>query len=108
MAEKIDEMGTNLSKLSWVQYTAGYDFGIEKAYKEMNDFLEDKSNYDLVLEYKGLDLDPIDKRRVEIAYDGIKSYHLSDELNELNLKIQKKTNELSMILNTFRFKLDGK
>lgn len=108
MAKKLDEMGTNLSKLSWVQYTAGYDFGIEKAYKEMNDFLEDKKNYDLVLEYMEMDLDPVNKRRVEIAYDGIKSYHLSDELNELNLKIQKKTNELSMILNTFRFKLDGK
>lgn len=108
MAKKLDEMGTNLSKLSWVQYTTGYDFGIEKAYKEMNDFLEDKSNYDLVLEYKEMDLDPINKRRVEIAYDEIKPYHLNDELNELNLKIQKKRNELSMILNTFRFKLDGK
>ena len=49
-----------------------------------------------------------DERQVEIAYNAIKSYHLSDELNELNLEIQKKTNELSMILNTFRFKLDDK
>lgn len=108
MAEKLDDIGTKLSKLSWVQYTAGYDFGIEAAYKELNDFLGDKDNYNLVMEYKKKDLDPINKRRVEIAYNGIKSYHLSDELNELKLKIQNKTNELSMILNTFRFKLDGK
>ena len=53
-------------------------------------------------------LDPVNRRRVEIFYNTIRSYHLSDELNELNEKIQKKTNELSMILNTFRFKLDGK
>lgn len=108
LAVKLDEMETRLSKLSWVQYTVGYDFGIDEAYEELNKFLQDKENYELVLEYKNQDLDPIDKRRVEIAYNAIKSYHLSDELNELNLKIQKKTNELSMILNTFRFKLDGK
>lgn len=109
MSKKLNEMGTNLSRLAWVQYTVGYDFGIEQAYKEMNDFLQDKSNYELVLEYMNRDdLDPVNKRRVEIAYNGIKQYHLNDELNELNMRIQKKTNELSMILNTFRFKLDCK
>lgn len=109
MSKKLNEMGTNLSRLAWVQYTVGYDFGIEQAYKEMNDFLQDTSNYELVLEYMNRDdLDPVNKRRVEIAYNGIKQYHLNDELNELNMRIQKKTNELSMILNTFRFKLDGK
>ena len=109
MSKKLNEMGTNLSRLAWVQYTVGYDFGIEQAYKDMNDFLQDKSNYELVLEYMNRDdLDPVNKRRVDIAYNGIKQYHLNDELNELNMRIQKKTNELSMILNTFRFKLDGK
>lgn len=107
-AVKLDDMETNISKLMWVQYTAGYDFGIDKAYEELNNFLQDKGNYNLVVEYRDKDLDPMNKRRVEIAYNAIKSYHLSDELNELNLKIQKKTNELSMILNTFRFKLEGK
>ena len=81
MAGKLDEMRTNMSKLSWVQYTSGYDFGIKEAYKEMNDFLEDRQNYDLVMEYMGKDLDPINRRRVEIAYNSIKSFHLSDELN---------------------------
>lgn len=38
MAKKLDEMETNISKLTWVQYTAGYDFGIEEAYKKMNEF----------------------------------------------------------------------
>lgn len=108
MGKKLDELGTNASKLAWVQYTTGYDFGMEKAYKEINEFLGDKNNYELVLEYKEMDLNSVNKRRVDIAYDMIKTYHLSDELNELNLKIQKKTNELSMLLNTFRFKLDGK
>lgn len=108
LAENLSELDTKLSKLSWVQYTVGYDFGIDEAYKELNTFLEDKDNYNLVLEYIKKDLDPEDKRRVEILYNTFKTYHLSDELNELNLKIQKKTNELSMILNTFRFNLDGK
>ncbi len=108
LAVKIDEMGTNISKLMWVQYTVGYDFGIDKAYEGMNNFLQDKDNYKLIMEYREKDLNSVDKRKVEIAYNAIKSYHLSDELNELNIKIQKKTNELSMILNTFRFRLDDK
>ena len=108
LALKLSEMETNISKLMWVQYTVGYDFGIDKAYEELNQFLQNKENYNLVMEYKDKDLEPLDKRRVEITYNAIKSYHLSDELNELNVKIQKKTNELSMILNTFRFKLDDK
>lgn len=108
LATKLDEMETKISKLMWVQYTVGYDFGIEEAYKELNEFLEDKNNYNIVLDYKKRDLELEDARRVEIAFNMFKSYHLSDELNELKIKIQKKTNELSMILNTFRFKLDGK
>lgn len=108
LAVKLNEMETNISKLMWVQYTVGYDFGIDKAYEELNQFLQDKDNYNLVMEYRAKDLSTKDKRRVEIAYNAIESYHLSDELNELNLEIQKKTNELSMILNTFRFKLDDK
>ncbi len=105
---KLSEMETNISKLMWVQYTVGYDFGINQAYEKLNHYLQDKDNYNLVLEYKDKDLGSKDERQVEIAYNAIKSYHLSDELNELNLEIQKKTNELSMILNTFRFKLDDK
>jgi oligoendopeptidase F len=108
MARELDKIQTNLSKLAWVQYTVGYDFGIEEAHKKINEFMQDKKNYELVLEYKEKSLDPINKRRAEIAYNYIKPYHLSNELNELNLKIKKKTNELSMVLNTFRFKLDGK
>lgn len=108
LAKKLNDMETNISKLMWVQYTVGYDFGIDKAYEELNGILENKENYNLVMDYKDKDLNEEDKRRVEIAYNAIKPYHLSEELNKLNLDIQKLTNELSIVLNTFRFKIHGK
>jgi len=108
LALELQKLSVDLSRLSWVQYTVGYDLGIEEAYKKVNDFLGDKKNYDIVCEYLDKDLDAKDKRKVEIAYNAIKPYHLSKELNELNIEIQKKTNDLSQILNTFRFKIDGK
>src|SRR5690606_34951907 len=46
--------------------------------------------------------------RMEIAYNIFEPFHKSKEINDLNLKIRTKTNELSQILNTFRFKIDGK
>lgn len=107
IADKLHQMHVNHGQLAWTKFTTGYDFGIEESHKKMMDFMKDKNSYETILKYKGQSLDPIDERRVEIMYKAFKPYHLSDVVNELALKIQKKTNELSHILNTFRFKLDG-
>ncbi|NMB07930.1 MAG: peptidase M3A and M3B thimet/oligopeptidase F, partial [Tissierellia bacterium] len=106
--KELKEKQVKASRLGWVQYTTGYDFGIEKAYKEITDFLQDEKNYEIILEHREKDLDPVNKRKIEIAYNTFEPFHLSKELNEINLEIRKKTNELSMILNTFRFNIDGK
>lgn len=106
--ENLQELQVKSSRLGWTQYTTGYDFGIEEAYKEVTKVLEDKKNYETILNHREKDLDPIDKRRVEIAYNTFKPFHLSKEINEINLAIRNKTNELSQILNTFRFNIDGK
>lgn len=53
-------------------------------------------------------LEPLDKRRVEILYQAFKPYHLSDEMNKLELEIQKLATELSQVLNTHRSSLDGR
>ncbi len=106
--KSLKEMQIKASKLSWVQYTVGYDFGIEKAYKEITDFLQDEKNYEIVCRYREKDLEPIDRRRMEIAYNIFKPFHLNKELNEIKLEMRKKTNELSKILNTFRFNIDGR
>lgn len=108
LAEELEQLNINLSRLMWTQYTVGYDFGIDEAYKKVNDFMSDKKNYSIVCDYLDKDLQGKDKRKVEIIYNAFKPYHLNKELNELNLQIQKKANELSIILNTFRFKIDGK
>ncbi len=106
--QQLEKLGIIASRLGWTQYTTGYDFGIEEAYDDILNFLKDEKNYEIVCKYKEKDLDPIDSRRMEIAYNIFKPYHLSKEINELNLEIRKKTNELSKILNTFRFNIDGK
>ncbi len=36
--KELKEKQVKASRLGWVQYTTGYDFGIEKAYKEITDF----------------------------------------------------------------------
>ena len=106
--KKLEKMQVKASKLGWVQYTVGYDFRIEEAYEKITDFLQDKKSYEIICQHKKKDLEPIDRRKVEIAYNIFRPFHLSEDLNEVNLEIRRKTNELSKILNTFRFNIDGK
>lgn len=108
IVKELKELWVESSRLSWVQYTAGYDFGIEAIHKKINEYLQDKKHFEVILKHRELNLSSEDKRRVEITYNIFKSYHQSDEINELKIKIQKKTTELSKVLNTFRYKIDGK
>ncbi len=108
IAKKIKEAEIQYSKLSWTQYTSGYDFGANEAYEKIVDILQNRANFELICEYRNKDLDQVDKRRIDIMYATFEPYHLSKELNELNFEIEKKTNELSKILNTHRNILDGR
>ena len=108
IAKELDELSVKYSSLSWTQYTTGFDFGVNQAYEKMTEVLKNKQYYETILGHQQKSLDPLDKRRVDIIALVFKPYHLSDELNQLDLKIQNKTVDLSKILNTFRFTLDGK
>jgi len=107
MIKEFDEISVESSRLAWVQYTVGYDFGLEASHKKINDFLQDKERFNLLLEHKNMDLNSDDQRRIKLVFKMFEPYHKSDAINELNEKIQKKTTELSKLLNTFRFKLEG-
>ncbi len=108
IAKELEDLSEKYSQLSWTQYTTGFDFGVNQAYEKLTAVLKNKKYYETIKEYQQKQLDPLDKRRVDIIALAFKPYHLSDELNELDLKIQHKTTDLSKILNTFRFTLDGK
>jgi len=108
IGKKLDELGVKYSSLSWTKYTTGFDFGVDQAYEKYTEVLKNKKYFEIILNHQEKPLDPVDKRRIDIIVLAFKLYHLSDELNQLDLRIQKKTNELSHILNTFRFTLDGR
>ncbi|MFW6287300.1 MAG: M3 family metallopeptidase [bacterium] len=107
--DDLHKLEVKYSKLNWTLYTTGYDFGVEEAYKERLKALRSEENYQQILESRELSgLSQLDKRRIEIAYNKFRPYHLSEELNELSMEIKKKTTELSKILNSFRYQLKGK
>lgn len=108
MFNEYHELQVNYQRLEWVLFTAGYDFGMEKEYEKIVEILKSKENYQLILQCMELPLPPEEKRRVEIVHNIFKPYHLSDELNELDMVIQKKVNELSKLLNTFRYTFEGR
>jgi len=108
IGKKLEKLSAHYSRLEWVQYTAGYDFGAQKAYQKLVKVFKDKDNFQTILDHRQKQLDPIDQRRVEILYRAFRPYHLSEELNKLELDIQKLSTELSKVLNTHRSSLDGR
>lgn len=105
---KLYEIQVDYSKLQWTLFTTGYDFGVEEKYLKMVEFLKDKTNYEFILKCKEKGLSPADERKVEIVYNVFRSYHLSEDLNKLDMEIESKVNELTKILNTFRYTFDGR
>ena len=108
IAKELDVLSVEYSKRSWVQYTAGFDLGVQEAYKKILAVMKDKENYKVILDHLEKDLKPLDRRRIELIEKGFRNYHLSEELNVLSEKMQKQRIELSQVLNTYRSKLNGK
>lgn len=107
-AKELAQLQTEEAKLDWVAYTAGYDFGVDDAYKKIIEYLKDKERFQTVEEARQLDnLSLDDQRRVELLYREFEPFHLSDEINSLNEAIQAKSNALGQVLNTFRFTIGG-
>ncbi|OPJ62229.1 M3 family metallopeptidase [Clostridium oryzae] len=110
IANDVFEAEANAERLSWVLYTAGYDFGVEEAYNKINEKLSSERSFESIekLYENDSDLTEKQKREIEILYNKFKPFHLSKEVNELSLEIDKLTNELSKVLNSHRSKINGK
>ena len=106
-ATELAELRKYCDKLEWVVYTAGYDFGVDEAYKAVTDYLKNADKFNKIRSVRDEELSHKDARRVELIYREFEPYHFNEAINLLDEKIQKKTNELGQVLNTFRFKLDG-
>ncbi len=108
IAKELDVLSVEYSKRSWVQYTAGFDLGVQDAYKKILAVMKDKEKYKVILDHREMNLAPLDKRRVELIEKSFRNYHLSPELNALSEKMQQQRIKLSQVLNTHRSKLNGK
>lgn len=105
---EVHEAQTQYGRLLWTQYTAGYDFGLKGQYQKITSLLKNEKSYELVREALEKEQDPLNKRKLQLVFNLFKPYHLSQELNELDEEIQGKVNDLSKLLNQFRYTFQGK
>jgi len=108
IGKELADISTEYSRLNWVKYTTGYDFGIKEVDLKMLNVLKDKQKYKIILDHQDKELSADDRRRVDLLAKRFKNYHLSDELNKLSEQMEQKTNELSQILNTHRNTVRGR
>ncbi len=70
------------------------DFGVNEAYGRILSFLENKETWDKLMEAGNSRLDPVDARKAEILTRSFRPFHLSPEMNELAVRIQRLTSAL--------------
>lgn len=102
LVEALKTAEVHYSQLSWVQYTAGYDLGLDAAEQVMNGLYEDPANFEVVKFAMEQAKTPEDQRRLQLLFKRFEPFHLSPEVNALMRKITQKTTALSQVLNTHR------
>ncbi len=108
IARLLREREAEWSRREWVQYTTGFDFGVNQAESEYIAVLKDRENYRAVERLLGQRLSPRWRRRLEILRRHFKPYQLTPRLHRLDERIRKKTLELSQVLNGHRCRLEGR
>ncbi|MBD3277343.1 MAG: peptidase M3A and M3B thimet/oligopeptidase F [Candidatus Aegiribacteria sp.] len=108
IAGSLKKLQIESSRLNWVKYTTGYDFGILENQRKIQDLLQDEENWKVIQDLLQRDLSRLDLRRVEIMEKLLRPYHLSPELNRLSLKIREKVNDLASVLNTHRLRIGNR
>ncbi len=107
IAQTLRNASVRQSRLSWAQYTTGFDFGLAEAYDAVVAILSDKKNFDAICQFRDNAVEAVDTRTAHILFRAFEPFHLSKELNDLAKNMQKKVRELSAVLNTHRTIFEG-
>lgn len=107
IVKEIQKKEVHLYQLEWTQYTTGYDFGVDEAYKALNGLYEDKESFATINEALLTDCSELDQRRYQLLYKAFEPFHFSDAVNTLSEQINEKVNVLSQVLNKHRTIFEG-
>ena len=108
IGKELEELDVQHTKLTWVLYTTGLDFGLDAINSKISEVYKNKKYYNIILQHKHRKLTQLDKRRVEIIERAFRPYHLSKKLAQLDTKIKDKENQLMKVLNQYRYTVDGR
>lgn len=108
IGKDLSSLRTTYSRLNWVKYTTGMDFGVNGAYEAIMNFLSDDTCWNTVLDSLGSSGDDLKTRKATILYRTFRPFHLSQEMRTIAGSIQQLNSELSRILNTHRFTVGGR
>lgn len=108
ISDKLHELEVKYSQLSWIAYTTGLDQGVNEAYEAIVAHLKSDEYYIAINRAMEAATDSKEKRELQLLKNEFKPFHQSDDINALQLKINKKVNELMKVINSHRSVLDGK
>lgn len=108
ISNELHQLEVKYSQLSWVAYTTGLDQGVNEAYEAIVNHLENTEHYQAIMKALEGELSPKEERELTLLKKEFKPFHQSEAINALQLKINKKTNELMKVINSHRSILDGR
>ena len=107
IAEKLESLTTDYSKLLWAQYTTGFDYGVNESQQKLNNYRKDKNVYKVICDALSSATDPIEKRKAEILFNEVKEYHYSDKASKILDQVQVLENSIMDLINKDRVSIDG-
>ncbi|WDV45753.1 M3 family metallopeptidase [Clostridiaceae bacterium M8S5] len=108
ISSELHNLGIKYSQLSWTRFTTSFDFGVNKAYEEMITLLKNTEYYDYICSLLDNNMDDVSRRKLLLLKKEFDPFHKSEEINALQLEINKKVTKLSQILNTHRCVFEGR
>lgn len=111
----MDQIGKGLSDLYaehsrklWVQYTSGYDLGVQAAQNEVNEFQRNVKNFEAICHTLETSSDTLEKRKAQVLHNSFKKFHQSEKVQKVLEQIQALENSIMDLVNKSRPVLDGK
>lgn len=111
----MDQIGKGLSDLYaehsrrlWVQYTTGYDLGVQASQNEVNEFQKNAKNFEAICNALEKSTDAFEKRKAKVLHNSFKKFHQSEKVQKLLEETQVLENSIIDLINKSRPRLDGK
>lgn len=108
IADEMNSLYRSLSTQKWVQYTTGFDLGVQAAQNKVNEFKKNPEKFKIICDVLENSADQSERRNAKIVHGFFKPFHQSEKVRKLLEESQALENSIMDKINKYRVQVDGK